>query len=83
MKYLPAVTRAKYLKEFTLELTFDDGTQSAIDFSGWLHGEIFLPLRKKMFFRKFFIDANTIAWPNGADIAPETLYKAAKTKEQS
>jgi hypothetical protein len=74
---LPSVTTAKYVKDFLIEVKFNDGTKKIIDFEGWLTGPIFKPLRNKDYFKKFFIDVPTIAWPNGADIAPETLYKAA------
>ena len=80
MKYLPSVIKAKYLHDFTIALTFDDGTQGNVDFSVWLNGEVFEPLKKKSFFKRFFLDGNTVAWPNGADVAPEALYLAAKPK---
>lgn len=80
MKYLPSVTQAKYVEDFTIDLTFDDGTRAVVDFSVWLEGEVFEPLKKKSFFKKFFLDGSTVAWPNGADVAPETLYLAANPK---
>lgn len=73
---LPSVTKAKYVRGYLIEVKFNDGTKKIIDFEGWLSGPIFKPLRNKGYFRKFFIDGPTIAWPNGADIAPETLYEA-------
>ena len=73
---LPFVTNAKYVRDFLIEVKFNDGTKKVIDFEPWLTGPIFRPLKSKAYFKRFFIDSPTIAWPNGADIAPETLYDA-------
>ena len=73
---LPSVTKAKYVKDYLIEVKFSDGTKKVIDFERWLTGPIFRPLKSKAYFKKFFVDGPTIAWPNGADIAPETLYEA-------
>lgn len=77
MPILPHVVRAIYEKDFRLRLTFNDGVQASVDFRPWLAGPVFEPLMKASYFRKFFLDGGTVVWPNGADIAPETLYDAA------
>jgi hypothetical protein len=78
MVFLPNVVRAKYDRAFRIRLTFNDGTEASVDFQPWLSGPVFEPLTQPAYFRKFFVDGGTVAWPNGADIAPETLYEAAK-----
>ena len=80
---LPSVTKAKYVRDYLIEVKFNDGTKKVIDFESWLTGPIFKPLKNKNYFKKFFVDGPTIAWPNGADIAPETLYRAATVKAES
>jgi len=80
---LPSVAKAKYVKGHLIEIQFNDGTKKVIDFEPWLTGPIFRPLKNKDYFKKFFIDGPTIAWPNGADIAPETPYEAATVKKDS
>jgi hypothetical protein len=82
MEFLPSVTRAEYRGEYRIHLTFNDGLAETVDFSEWLHGgPIFEPLRDARYFRRFFLEGGTIAWLNGADIAPETLYELSKSSE--
>ena len=74
MKFLPLVAYAEYVSGYIIKLRFNDGKEKMVDFQQWLTGPVFHPLKNKTKFKKFFIDGGTIAWPNGADIAPETLY---------
>src|SRR5438270_12922360 len=79
--YLPAVVGAKYASGYQLDITFDDGTQKTVDISQWFKGPVFEPLRKKTYFKKFFVEAASIAWPNGVDISPEALYDAKDARK--
>jgi hypothetical protein len=81
MKLLPVVTAAEYRGGFQIHLVFSDGVENTVDFSPWLDGPIFEPLRAEDYFQRFFLDGGTVAWPNGADIAPETLHARAKASE--
>jgi hypothetical protein len=72
--YLPRVIHADYIGEYKIALTFDNGQKRVADCSKWVGGGIFEPLKDKSYFRRFFVDGWTVSWPNGADIAPETLY---------
>lgn len=81
MNALPAVIDAEYRGEFKIWLLFNDGVEGAVDFSDWLTGEVFEPLKEPEYFARFFLDGGTVAWPNGADIASETLHGRAKGSE--
>jgi hypothetical protein len=78
MDFLPSVVRAQYRGTYRIHVTFNDRSEGTIDFRRWLKGPVFEPLRDLDYFRRFFVDGGTVAWPNGADIAPETLYEVAK-----
>ena len=60
-----------------IHVTFNDGASGTVDFPQWLEGPVFEPLRTPKCFQRFFLDGGTVPWPNGADIAPETLYEEA------
>lgn len=70
------VIKITYKKDYVFQVEFDDGMADDIDFYEYIDkGPIFEPLKTKEFFKKAVIEGGTIAWPNGADIAPETLYE--------
>ena len=64
-------------------MTFSDASEKTIDFRQWLSGPVFEPLKDQEYFRRFFLDGGTVVWPNGADIAPETLYECRGVEEAS
>ena len=67
------IKAATYLSDFTLWVTFDDGTEGAVDLKNKLTGRIFTPLQNEHFFSQVTVDPEleTLVWPNGADLAPE------------
>ena len=58
-----------------LRLSFEDGTQGTLDLSARDWRGIFEPLADPDYFSRVSLDEElgTVVWPNGADIAPETL----------
>ena len=79
MSVLPSVVRADYQDAYRIRLTFADGTAGTVDFEPWLQGPVFEPLKDVQYFKRFCVEAGTVSWPNGADIAPETLHAAARS----
>jgi len=76
MEFMPHIVEATHVKDYLIKVRFGDGSKKVIDFNTFIsRGGIFSELKDKEYFKKFFIDLNTVCWPNGADIAPETLYE--------
>ena len=74
MNCLLWVTDAKYVEDYKIAVTFNNGLQKIVDLEGHLSGGIFESLKKKDNFKNFFVSDWTIEWSNGADLAPEFLY---------
>ncbi len=71
---LLAVTDAKYVGGYKIDITFNDGVKKVVDLSHRLYGEVFEPLKNIEKFKRFRLSYYTIEWENGADLAPEYLY---------
>ena len=80
MNFLPEINGAKRVKGFIVAMRFNDGTEKHVDISQWFKGPVFKALKDPKFFAKFFVEGGTLAWPNGVDIAPETLYDAVDVR---
>ena len=74
---LVGVRAVQPLIGFRVRLTFTDGVAREMDLEPYLRGPIFESIRNDpQLFAAVQVDeeGDTITWPNGADIAPETLY---------
>jgi Protein of unknown function (DUF2442) len=76
MTELVHVTAVKVVGDYRLRLAFEDGAEGEIDLSSWRWRGVFEPLEDPEYFGQVSLDEElgTIVWPNGADIAPETLH---------
>lgn len=74
------ITNAKYMWEYTIWLQFNDGSEKMVDLKEKIfsdHRPVFQSLQNLENFRQVYFneESDTIEWANGADLAPETLYK--------
>ena len=69
------MSEVRHIRPYVLWLRFSDGAEGEVDLAGELTGEVFEPLRDPSIFAQVRVDpeVRTIAWPNGADLAPEFL----------
>ena len=73
------VVEARPLGGYRVYIRFDDGVSGEVDLASLMTFEgVFSPLRAPDRFAELRVapELGTISWPNGADIAPETLYEA-------
>ena len=61
---------------YRIWLRFSDGIEGVADLAHALDGPMLEPLRDRVVFSTARLDAelHTVAWPNGADLAPEYLH---------
>ena len=70
------VASIAYRHGHVYHIAFDNGLEGDLDLSEYVgSGPVFEPLKDLALFQQARIEGGTISWPNGADIAPETLYE--------
>ena len=76
MNGIPEVTEARPTAGRRVWLRFADGEEGEVDLSRYLnYGPVFGPLADDGLFRQLRVEGGTVAWPTGADIAPERLHE--------
>ena len=77
------ITRVQVEPNYRLRVEFSDGVAGMVDLSTRLFGTVFEPLKDPTLFAQVNIDKfGALAWPNGADLAPDTLYQTLLEKDQ-
>lgn len=85
MNFLIKIKSAKYLSSYKIHCLFSNGEEKIVDLKNELNGEMFEPLKNKNIFMQFRVDdiLKTLVWPNGADIAPYSLYEIGEPVAKS
>jgi hypothetical protein len=77
------VSKVKALEDYRLYVEFEDGLSGEIDLSDRLFGPVFEPLKDPGLFAQVRVDEfGAICWPNGADLAPDALYRTLSTQTE-
>jgi hypothetical protein len=76
MSSIVHVIDVEVVGSYRLRLRFDDGVEGDLDMSGETWDGVFSPLADPAYFDRVAVDGEigTIAWPNGVDIAPDSLH---------
>src|SRR3990172_5511803 len=77
------VVSVRALPEWRLAVKFMDGTEGEVDMALFIRsrkvlGTVFEPLRNPVFFSKAHVELGVVTWPNGTDLAPDTMHDEIK-----
>ncbi len=70
----PRVTAVTPVAEHGLLVTFSDGQVRRLDVHPYLAVAVFARLREADYFAQVRVDHGTVAWPDGIDLDPDSVY---------
>jgi hypothetical protein len=62
------------LDDYRIRVRLKNGKEGVFDLQPYLEHGVFQQLKDPVYFRRVSIVFGAVTWPNGQDIAPETLY---------
>ena len=71
------ILNARYTENFCIALQFSDGAAGKFDARSYLkerQGSLLEALQDETYFKRFFIDAGALCWPNGLELSPQRLH---------
>jgi hypothetical protein len=79
------VAAVEALSGTRLRVSFVDGTAGDVEMQAFLdsvevEGTVFEPLRDPERFKQVRVVLGAVAWPNGADLAPDAMYDAIRAR---
>lgn len=66
------------LDDYKLKVVRLDGLEGIVDMAPYLERGVFRELKNLDYFRQVGISYGAVTWPNGQDIAPETVEQELK-----
>lgn len=77
MRTYKRTTKAEYIGDLNISVTFEDGSQGVFDFTPYADYACYKPLKSNGLFSLVRADHGTIAWPGDIDISPEAVWQSA------
>ncbi len=77
----PDITAVDVVRHGVLRLTFADGLSGEVEVLDRMRGPVFTEARSPDGFGEATVDSETgtVVWPDGADLAPDTLYERVRS----
>jgi len=75
---MESIIEVRARDDFHLELLFSTGENGVFDAQPYLQKGVFQRLKDINEFKRAYVAYDTVCWPGGLDIAPETLYDRAE-----
>ena len=70
----PKILNIKLLDDYKIEIHYQSGEVKVFDFTKYLSYGRLSELKDKNLFKEAYVSYDTIEWPDGIDIDPDTLY---------